>query len=84
MRSALMMHTSLPLHELSKSLLQSVTCNAANALRLPIGSLKEGKEADLIVVTLPQVLHNEDELASQLILHTHKTHWNFINGMLTC
>jgi aminodeoxyfutalosine deaminase len=82
MRSALMMHASLPLHELSKTLLQSVTCNAAQALNVPCGSLELGKQADIIVVTLPQKLENEDELASQLILHTHQTHWNFINGVL--
>ncbi len=76
-----MMHASLPLHELSKTLLQSVTCNAAQALNVPCGSLELGKQADIIVVTLPQKLENEDELASQLILHTHQTHWNFINGV---
>jgi len=38
MRSALMMHASIPLHALSKTLLQSVTCNAAQALNVPCGS----------------------------------------------
>lgn len=80
MRSALMMHAFAPLSELSQTLLQSVTCNAAKALNLPCGSLEKGKEADIIVVTLPQTPQHEDELSSQLILHTHQTHWNFIKG----
>jgi len=83
MRSALMMHPSASLHTLSRRLLQSVTCNAAKALNLSCGSLEEGKESDMIVVTLPQELQHEEELVSQLILHTHETHWSFINGVLT-
>ena len=79
LRCALMMHPHKELNALAKTLLQSVTCNAAHALKLPCGALKEGLPSDMIVVTLPQecVL---DALPLQLILHTHHTHLTFIDG----
>lgn len=79
LRCALMMHPHKELNALAKTLLQSVTCNAAHALKLPCGALKEGLASDMIVVTLPQecVL---DALPLQLILHTHHTHLTFIDG----
>ena len=72
MRSALMMHAECELSSLAKMLLQSVTCNAAKALQLPCGVLEKERYADLIVATLPQACEKED-VALQLILHTHQT-----------
>lgn len=83
MRSALMMHPHLKLNALAKTLLQSVTCNAAYALKLPCGALKEGLASDMIVVTLPQKCVLE-ALPLQLILHTHTTHLTFIDGEERC
>ena len=83
MRSALMMHAASPLSELANMLLQSVTCNAAKALQLSCGSLKEGLFADFIVATLPQTCEAK-EVALQLILHTHQTHTTYINGEKQC
>jgi len=79
MRSALMMHAGLELSSLAKTLLQSVTCNAAKALQLPCGVLEKERYSDFIVVTLPQACEKED-VALQLILHTHQTHLTFIDG----
>lgn len=83
MRSALMIHATSPLSDLAKMLLQSVTCNAAKALQLSCGSLKEGLFADFIVATLPQACEAK-EVALQLILHTHQTHTTYINGEKQC
>lgn len=83
MRSALMMHSELELSVLAKTLLQSVTCNAAKALQLPCGILEKERYSDLIVATLPQACEKED-VALQLILHTHQTHLTFIDGEKPC
>ena len=83
MRSALMMHAECELSSLAKTLLQSVTCNAAKALQLPCGVLEKERYSDLIVATLPQACESED-VALQLILHTHQTHLTFIDGEKQC
>ncbi|WP_263832157.1 aminofutalosine deaminase family hydrolase [Sulfurospirillum oryzae] len=83
MRSSLMMHPELELSHLAKTLLQSVTCNAAHALNVPCGRLEKELSADLIVATLPQACESED-VALQLILHTHQTHLIFIDGEKQC
>lgn len=84
MRSALMMHTQSPLDSLSKLLLKAVTSNPAHALNLPSGKLEKGLWADIVVATLPQEVENLEQVPTQLILHTHQTHFNFINGELVC
>ena len=83
MRSALMMHSELELSDLAKTLLQSVTTNAAKALKLPCGTLETEKYTDLIVATLPQACETQD-VPLQLILHTHQTHLTFIDGEKQC
>ena len=79
MRSSLMMHANTELKILALTLLQSVTCNAAHALNLPIGCLEEGRHADIIVATLPEACELGD-VPLHLILHTHQMHMSFING----
>ena len=83
LRSALMMHSECELSSLAITLLQSVTCNAARALQLPCGMLKEDYYSDFIVVTLPQACASTD-VVLQLLLHTHQTHSTFINGEKQC
>lgn len=83
MRSALMLHPYLELNTLAKTLLQSVTCNAAHALQLPCGMLEKERYADIIVTTLPQACELED-VPLQLILQTKQTHLTFINGEKEC
>lgn len=80
MRACLMMHSSSSLKSLAETLLQSVTCNAAHALRLNGGVIEKEKYADIIVATLPQALGDDEDLALQVILHTKQTHWTIING----
>jgi len=80
MRSALMMHNELGLESLALDLLKAVTSKAANALNLPIGEIKEGNWADIIVVTLERVPNSTGQLPLQLILHTHSVKQIYISG----
>lgn len=82
MRCALMMHANENLTTLAPTLLNAITCNAANALNLPCGKLEKGLYSDIIVTTLPQAVEDKEQLALQLILHTKETHLTFINGEL--
>ncbi len=83
MRSALMMHYERDLTTLAKLLLQSVTCNAAKALKLPCGSLEKDRYADLIVATLPQAC-DQETLIVQTLLHTRRMEAIYIHGEALC
>ena len=83
MRSALMLHPKWELNTLAQTLLKSVTCNAAHALKLPCGVLEKERYADIIVATLPQACELAD-VPLQLILQTKQTHLTFINGEKQC
>ena len=79
MRAALMLHFKADIEKLSKRLLLMSTKNAAKALRLNNGVLDRQKDADILVVKLADKLINDD-LATQLILHTKKAEKIYING----
>jgi len=83
MRSALMMHCERDLNALAKLLLQSVTCNAAHALKLPCGILEKERYADLIVATLPQAC-DQEALIVQTLLHTRRMEAIYIHGEALC
>ena len=78
MKIALFMHSDFPLHELAKKLLNGVTIKAAEALRLDKGALKEGYDADMIVLQL----ESEPDYALELhmILHRYDIVDRFILG----
>ncbi len=80
MRTALMMHSHLPLESLALQLLQSVTSKAGDALQLPIGHIQEGYWADLIVTSLPDTPDSTEQLPLQLILHTNRVKQIYIQG----
>ena len=80
MRSALMMHYEMDLESLALDLLKAVTSEAANALNLPIGEIKEGNLADIITVTLPDMPNSIKQLPLQLILHTNSVKHIYISG----
>ena len=77
---SLFMHSDAPLLEFAKQLLEGVTVRAAKALGLNTGEVKEGKNADLIVLDL-DTMPNE-ELAIHLIVHRYNISKVFINGEL--
>ena len=79
MRSALMMHFKADVDKLSIRLLKMCTINTANALRLNSGVIEQGKDSDILAIKLPNKINNND-LATQLILHTKEVDKIFING----
>jgi cytosine/adenosine deaminase-related metal-dependent hydrolase len=79
MKCALFMHSDMPLLDLAKKLLLGVTKNAAEALGLNTGEIKEGKNADMIVLDLDK--EPNDELAVHLILHRYNISKIYINGI---
>ena len=80
MRSALMMHPLGDLQKLSQQLIKMCTANGAKALKLNSGVLKEGKDADIILLKLPDSVKDSQSLMAQIILHTKKVERVFING----
>lgn len=80
LRAALMMHTDLELNALSKRLIRSVTSDAARILGLNCGRVKEGHEADLALIQLPEAPRQEEEISLWTILHTDKVSRLYIEG----
>ena len=80
LRAALLLHNDIPIQELAKTLLKSVTSDAADALGLECGRIEVGKMADIVVVTLKEEPKREEEIALWSILHTKKVSSVYING----
>ncbi|MDQ1338371.1 MAG: aminodeoxyfutalosine deaminase, partial [Campylobacterota bacterium] len=80
MKIALFMHSNMPLLDLAKKLIRSVTIDASDALGLNCGEIAEGKNADILVIDLES--EPNDELAIHLILHRYNISKIYINGML--
>jgi len=80
MKISLFMHSSAPLLGFAKELLKGVTINAAEALGLNTGEIKEGKNADMIVLDLQNTPNAE--LPIHLLLHNYNISKVFINGKL--
>jgi cytosine/adenosine deaminase-related metal-dependent hydrolase len=78
MKCALFMHSEMPLLDLAKKLINSVTINAASALNLNTGEIAQGKNADMLVLDLDK--EPSDELAIHLILHRYNISKVYING----
>jgi cytosine/adenosine deaminase-related metal-dependent hydrolase len=75
------MHKQSNLLDLAKSLLDSVTINAAKALNLNTGTISEGKNADLLVLELGE--EPNEQLPIHLILHQYPISSIYINGHLS-
>jgi len=80
MKMSLFMHPSAPLLEFAHSLLDGVTKHAAEALNLNTGEIKEGKNADMLIIDLDA--KPTQELAIHLILHRYNISKIYINGKL--
>lgn len=78
MKVALFMHTNLPLLDLANQLIKSVTKDAADSLGLNTGEIKEGKNADMIVLDLDSTPN--EELPIHIILHRYNISKVIING----
>ena len=80
MKIALFMQSDAPLLELANKLIRSVTIDAANALGINTGEIREGKNADMLVIDLDK--EPNEELALHLILHKYNISSIYINGKL--
>lgn len=79
LRANLMMHDELGLADLARALILGATRNAAAALGLNLGELKEGKLADIAV--FEGIECEQSQLALQLILQSKSAKSLFIEGM---
>ena len=80
MKISLFTHPSAPLLGFAQALLDGVTIHAAEALGINAGEIKEGKNADMIVLDLDK--EPTKELAIHLILHRYNISKVYINGKL--
>jgi cytosine/adenosine deaminase-related metal-dependent hydrolase len=80
LRASLFIHENIDIDELSKKLLTSVTKNSAKALKLNKGVLKNGYDADIIVVELPDDFEELESIYKWLILHTKEAKETIIQG----
>ena len=80
LRSALMMHHQESLNKLSMTLIKAITSTPAKIFNLNSGEIKENKDANLVLITLPNQPNSLDDIALQTILHTQKVDKVFIKG----
>ncbi len=80
MRGALMLHHQAPLSLLAKRLLEASTSQGAKALKLNKGMIKEGKEADLIMIRLPDDIEEGISLPLALVLFAKEAEKVYILG----
>lgn len=80
LRNALMVHETQNVNALSKVLISAATKNGAKALGLNKGRLQKDYDADIICIKLPDNVVNEDQLCTQVILHTQDVEEVYIRG----
>ncbi len=83
MKIALFMHSDFPLQKLARKLIAGVTSAPAKALGLAKGEIKEGYDADMIVLQLDS--EPAEDLELHLILHRYEIIDRYIRGeQITC
>jgi len=80
LRAALLLHNNIPIQELAKTLLKSITSDAAQILGLDCGRIEIEKLADFALITLPEAPKREEELALWSILYTKRVSDVYIGG----
>jgi len=80
LRNCLMIHNHKNPISFSKQLIHGATSNGAKALGLEKGELVKDKDADIIAITLPDTIKDEEDLYMNIILHTKYTNKVFIGG----
>jgi len=80
LRSALMLHSEIPLEKLASLLIESITSKPASIFSLNSGEITIGKEADFAMITLPDTPKSLKNIALQTILHTKSVNLLYING----
>ncbi len=81
MKIALFIHSDFPLQELAKKLIAGVTTSPAKALGLPKGEIKDGLDADLLVMQLES--EPDEDLELHMILHRYEIVDIYIRGERT-
>ena len=81
MRAALLLHNDIAIQELATKLLQSITADAADILKLNCGKIEPDRWADFAVVTLSEAPKRDEELALWTILHTKEVSEIYIEGI---
>lgn len=80
MRAALNLHHQAPLEKFALRLLHASTKEASNALGLFKGVLEEGRDADIIMIRLPERVEEDAAVALMSILFTKEAEALFIAG----
>ncbi len=81
LRANFFAHMGMDTLALAKYLITFATSNGAKALNLTnSGTIQRGKSADMIVVSLPDEVVDENQIPIELILHTKKVKALYING----
>ena len=82
MKIALFMQHGSDIAALAKQLVQNVTCNAAKALGVEKGEIREGKDADMLLLELDE--EPNEQIALHLILQRYNIIHTIINGESIC
>lgn len=80
LRNVLMTHSNKNIVDFSKVLIKAATKNGSKALGLNKGILSANKDSDLICLSLPDVVKDEDDLCMNIILHTKFVDRSIIGG----
>ncbi len=80
LKIALFMHHDQELLPLAKKLIRGITKDAADALKLNSGEIKQDKNADMLVIDL--TCKPNEQLPLHLILHGYNISQIYINGKL--
>ncbi len=80
LRNALMVHENRNVLELSNILIKAATKNGSDALGLNKGQLNKEKDADIICLSLPDEVKDENDLCMNVILHTKFVDRTIIGG----
>ena len=80
LRNCLMIHSDKNIIDFSKVLLKAATINGSIALGLNKGELAKDRDADMICLSLPDKVKDEEDLCMHVILHTKFVDSSIIGG----
>lgn len=80
MRAALMLHHQAPIAMLAQRLIMASTKEGAEALGLNKGQIEEGKDADLIMIELPDSVEDDEALALALVMFAKEMREVYVAG----
>jgi len=80
LRAALMLHHLGSIEELAGVLMEGITSKPAKIFNLNSGEIAVGRDADLVLVKLPDGVKNNKNIALHTILHTREVNGVYIAG----